>query len=406
MMKKFLEISPLIIGAGPVGATLALALAQAGVKSTIIDTCDPDQVLKKDFDGRTFAISHGSHLIFKALGLWEDLSAFVEPIKKIHISQANHLGYVHYDEKDSGGWAMGYLIENRHLRQVLFKAIFDHPLIKCCIPHQVKELNRHPFFLEAILESEEKLKTSLVVAADGRNSLTRQQAGLKTHNWSYDQLALVGMLKTEFPHENIAFEHFLPSGPLALLPMQDNLCSFVWSVDKQYGEHLLTLSEQEFSNQLQASFGDYLGKFDLVSQRWSYPLGGTVVPQLVAERLALIGDAAHVIHPVAGQGLNLGFRDAVTLAEVIVDATRLGIDIGSAQILERYQRWRRFDILTLTGVTDLLIRSFSNESKLLGNLRMAGLRLTNRMPLLKRAMTHHAMGLLGEKPRLLQGLPL
>lgn len=406
MMKNSLDVSTLIVGAGPVGATLALALAQAGVKSAIVDTCDPAQVIETAFDGRTLAISHGSHLIFKALGLWEEISAFVEPIKKIHISQANHLGYVHYDEKDSNGFAMGYIIENRHLRRILFKAIFNHPLIQCCIPDEVKSLNRQPFFIEATLEQQEKIKVPLVVAADGRNSITRQQAGLKAHAWSYHQLALVGMLKTEFPHENIAFEHFLPSGPLALLPMQNNLCSFVWSVDKQYGEHLLALPEQEFSAKLQTSFGDYLGKFELVSQRWSYPLGGVLVPQLIAERLALIGDAAHVIHPVAGQGLNLGFRDAVTLAEVLVDAARVGMDIGSAQILERYQRWRRFDVLTLTSVTDLLIRSFSNDSKLLGNLRMIGLRLTNRLPVLKQIMTQHAMGLLGEKPRLLQGLPL
>ncbi|AIL13306.1 hypothetical protein IM40_07055 [Candidatus Paracaedimonas acanthamoebae] len=406
MMNQPLDVSTLIVGAGPVGATLALALAQAGVKSAIVDTCDPAQVLKKEFDGRTIAISHGSHLIFKALGLWEELSSFVEPIKKIHISQANYLGYVHYDEKDSDGFAMGYIIENRHLRRILFKAIFNNPLINCRISNHVKSLDRQPFFIEATLEQQEKLKVPLVVAADGRNSITRQQAGLKAHAWSYQQIALVGVLKTEFPHENIAFEHFLPSGPLALLPMQNDLCSFVWSIDKQFGEHLLTLSEQEFSDQLRASFGDYLGKFELASQRWSYPLGGILVPQLIAERLALIGDAAHVIHPVAGQGLNLGFRDAVTLAEVLVDAARVGIDIGSAQVLERYQRWRRFDVLTLTSVTDLLVRSFSNDSKLIGNLRMIGLRLTHRLPVLKRVMTQHAMGLLGEKPRLLQGLPL
>lgn len=406
MIKQSQDVSTLIVGAGPVGATFALALAQAGVKSAIIDTCDPAQVLEKGFDGRTLAISHGSHLIFKALGLWEEILPFVEPIKKIHISQANHLGYVHYDEKDSNGLPMGYIIENRHLRRILFNAIFNKPLITCRIPHQVKSLDRHPFFIEATLDHQEKLKVPLIVAADGRNSITRQESGLKAHAWSYHQMALVGVLKTEFPHENIAFEHFLPSGPLALLPMQNNLCSFVWSVDKQYGQHLSTLSDQEFSERLQASFGDYLGTLELMGQRWSYPLEGILVPQLIAERLALIGDAAHVIHPVAGQGLNLGFRDAVTLAEVLVDAARVGMDIGSAQVLERYQRWRRFDVLTLTGVTDLLIRSFSNDSKLLGKLRMVGLRLTERLPAVKRVMTQHAMGLLGEKPRLLRGLPL
>lgn len=406
MIKQPLDVSPLIVGAGPVGATLALALAQTGIKSTLVDPCNPEEVLAKDFDGRTIAISHGSHLIFKALGLWEEITPFVEPIKRIHISQANHIGYVHYDEQDSQGFAMGYIIENRHLRRILFNAIFNHPLITCCIPTHVTNLNRHPFFIEATLESQEQLKTPLVVAADGRHSNTRLQAGLKAHEWSYHQLALVGVLKTEFPHENIAFEHFLPSGPLALLPMPNNLCSFVWSVDKGYGDHLLTLTDQEFSTQLQTSFGDYLGKVDLISQRWPYPLGGTFVPQLIAERVALIGDAAHVIHPVAGQGLNLGFRDAVTLAEVLVDAARVGMDIGSPQILERYQRWRRFDVLTLTGVTDLLIRSFSNESKMMGTFRMMGLRITNRLPLLKRIMTQHAMGLLGKKPRLLKGLPL
>ncbi|OJX10737.1 MAG: hypothetical protein BGO77_02445 [Caedibacter sp. 37-49] len=406
MMKSSLDVNALIIGAGPVGATLALALAQAGLKSVIVDPCEPAHVLDKGFDGRTLAISHGSHLLFKALGIWEEMLPFAEPIKKIHISQANHLGYVHYDEKDSNNLAMGYIIENRYLRQILFKSIFNNHLIDCHIPGQVQSLKCHSFFQEAILDKQTSLKTPLVVAADGRNSTTRQQVGLKAHDWSYHQLALVGVLKTEYLHENIAFEHFLPTGPLALLPMQNDLCSFVWSVKKDYGEHLLTLSEQEFSQQLQTAFGDYLGKIELISQRWSYPLSGVFVPQLIAERLALIGDAAHVIHPVAGQGLNLGFRDAVTLAEVVVDAARVGIDIGSAQILERYQRWRRSDIVTLTGVTDLLIRSFSNDSKALGNLRMIGLRLANRLPGVKRFMTHHAMGLLGERPRLLQGFPL
>ncbi len=406
MMKSSLDINTLIIGAGPVGATLALALAQAGLKSVIVDPCEPAQVLEKGFDGRTLAISHGSHLVFKALGIWEEMLSFAEPIKKIHISQANHIGYVHYDEKDSNNLAMGYIIETRYLRQILFKSIFSNPLIECHIPGQVQNLKCHSFFQEAVLKQQTTLRTPLVVAADGRNSTTRQEVGLKAHDWSYHQLALVGVLKTEYLHENIAFEHFLPTGPLALLPMQNNLCSFVWSVKKDYGEHLLTLSEQEFSQQLQTAFGDYLGKLELISQCWSYPLSGVFVPQLIAERLALVGDAAHVIHPVAGQGLNLGFRDAVTLAEVVVDAARVGIDIGSAQILERYQRWRRSDIVTLTGVTDLLIRSFSNDSKALGNLRMIGLRLANRLPVLKRLMTHHAMGLLGERPRLLQGLPL
>ncbi len=405
-MKSSLDINTLIIGAGPVGATLALALAQAGLKSVIVDPCEPAQVLEKGFDGRTLAISHGSHLVFKALGIWEEMLSFAEPIKKIHISQANHIGYVHYDEKDSNNLAMGYIIETRYLRQILFKSIFSNPLIECHIPGQVQNLKCHSFFQEAVLKQQTTLRTPLVVAADGRNSTTRQEVGLKAHDWSYHQLALVGVLKTEYLHENIAFEHFLPTGPLALLPMQNNLCSFVWSVKKDYGEHLLTLSEQEFSQQLQTAFGDYLGKLELISQCWSYPLSGVFVPQLIAERLALVGDAAHVIHPVAGQGLNLGFRDAVTLAEVVVDAARVGIDIGSAQILERYQRWRRSDIVTLTGVTDLLIRSFSNDSKALGNLRMIGLRLANRLPVLKRLMTHHAMGLLGERPRLLQGLPL
>ncbi len=406
MMKSSLDVNTLIIGAGPVGATLALAFAQAGLKSVIVDPCEPAQVLDKGFDGRTLAISHGSHLIFKALGIWEEMLPFAEPIKKIHISQANHLGYVHYDEKDSNNLAMGYIIENRHLRQILFKSIFNNSLIECCIPDQVQSLKCHSFFQEAFLNKKTPLRMPLVVAADGRNSTTRQQVGLKAHDWSYHQLALVGVLKTEYLHENIAFEHFLPTGPLALLPMQNDLCSFVWSVKKDYGEHLLTLSEQEFSQQLQAAFGDYLGKIELISQRWSYPLSGVFVPQMISERLALIGDAAHVIHPVAGQGLNLGFRDAVTLAEVVVDAARVGIDIGSSQILERYQRWRRSDIVTLTGVTDLLIRSFSNDSKTLGNVRMIGLRLANRLPVVKRFMTQHAMGLLGERPRLLQGLPL
>lgn len=333
------------------------------------------------------------------------LEPYVEPILDIKISDHQSPWILDYDHQEVGN-PLGYMIEAQCLRKTIYDYAIAFNNIEWCAPHQLRTLERTPDFVKAVLDDGREIKASLCVAADGRNSQLRKEAGIKITQWTYPQTAIVCQIEHDKPHHGRAYEHFLPRGPFAVLPMQGQRSSIVWTEKKDIAGTFLDLPDDRFNQELQKRFGDDLGEMRVLGQRWSYPLGVLIAQDYIDRRLALVGDAAHVIHPVAGQGLNMGFRDIAALAEVILDAQHLGLDIGSVTALELYQRWRRFDNIMLMAVTDGMVRLFSNHSKSLKLFRGLGLGLINRLPPAKRFLMKHAMGLVGELPRSIAGKPL
>jgi 2-octaprenyl-6-methoxyphenol hydroxylase len=319
--------------------------------------------------------------------------------------------FLHYDHRELGPGTgspapLGYIVENRVLRRALFDRAATLPSLRLLAPRAVAEMQASDTGASVTLEDGSRLSTRLVAAADGQNSPLRRAAGIGTVEWRYHQTGIVTTVQHERPHGGIAVEHFLPAGPFAILPMTANRSSIVWTEDADLAPHLLALPDAEFASELRARFGDFLGPIEPVGPRWAYPLALMQAERYVGRRLALVGEAAHVIHPIAGQGLNIGIRDIAALAEIVIDARRLGLDIGDASLLERYERWRRSDALLLAAVTDGLNRLFSNTIMPVKLARDVGLAIVNRLPPLKRLLMQHAMGVLGDRPRLARGEPL
>jgi 2-octaprenyl-6-methoxyphenol hydroxylase len=399
-----IQADVLIVGGGMVGLTLATAMASGGMTSAVVDRTAPDAMLEAVFDGRTVAIAHGSQCLLETIGLWAAMAPAAEPILDIRVSDGGSPLFLHYDHHDVGDHPLGYIIENRNVRRALFGALSDRPA-------RIADLARDPEGVTATLDDGRRIAAGLVVGADGRNSWTRRQAGIRVSEWSYEQTGLVCTVAHRRPHRGIAHERFLPAGPFAILPMTDDpdaghRSSIVWTERGDLAPALLALDDTEFTAELARRFGDFYGGLTVVGPRWSYPLGLLHAERYLDHRLVLVGDAAHAIHPIAGQGLNLGLRDVAALAEVLVDARRLGLDLGSAATLERYQRWRRFDNVALAMAMDGLNRLFSND---LGPVRLArdlGLAAVNRLVPLKRLFMRHAMGVVGDLPRLIRGQPL
>jgi 2-octaprenyl-6-methoxyphenol hydroxylase len=310
--------------------------------------------------------------------------------------------FLHFDHKEIGDEPLGHLIENRHMRIALQKAVADQKLIRLLAPQSVTRVD-YGAQAVATLGNGEKVSARLCFAADGRGSPTREAAGIKTVGWDYGQTGIVCTVEHEVPHDGVAQEYFLPGGPFAILPMVGNRSSLVWTEKTEDAKAILSLGDEAFAQEMRARFGDYLGACAPVGPRWSYPLTLQLARDYVRPRLALIGDAAHGIHPIAGQGLNLGLRDVAAAAEVVVDAARLGLDIGALDVLERYQRWRRFDNVALSLLMDGLNRLFSND---IGPVRLArdlGLGLVNQIGPARRFFMRHAGGVVGDLPKLLRG---
>ncbi len=408
-----------IVGGGMVGLTLAAALGGTGMAVAIVDREPPPAQLDPAFDGRVSAIAAGSQRILDGAGVWEGMAQDAEPILDIRVSDGDSPLFLHYDSRELGEGPLGWIVENRHIRRALFAHLERLPSVRLLAPATVTEVERGPAVARVDLADGTRLAAPLVVSAEGRNSRLRAEAGIRVAAWSYRQTAIVCTAAHERPHRGIAHERFLPAGPFAILPMKDappapdaaspgatHRSSIVWTERADLVPRLLELDPAEFDAELARRFGDFLGDVHAVGPRWSYPLGVLHAERYIDERLALIGDAAHAIHPIAGQGLNLGIRDVAALAEVLVDARRLGLDIGSSLVLERYQRWRRFDSVTLIAVTDALNRLFSNDFGPLKLARDLGLAAVHRMPALKRFFMRHAMGTVGQLPRLARGEPL
>lgn len=397
----------LIVGGGLAGLPLALACAQGGLSVTVVDALDPATVTDAAFDGRVSAIALASCRMLDSLGVTAHLKGQMQPINDIMVSDgrvregASPL-FLHFDHKEIGDEPLGNLIENRHTRIAMQKAVEAEPLIRLVAPRFVKHVD-YGARVTATLDNGDEVTARLCFAADGRGSPTREAAGIRTVGWDYGQTGIVCTVEHELPHEGVAQEYFLPGGPFAILPMVGNRSSLVWTEKTADTKAILALDDSAFAEEMRVRFGDYLGACAPTGPRWSYPLTLQLARDYVRPRLALIGDAAHGIHPIAGQGLNLGLRDVAAAAEVVVDAARLGLDIGALDVLERYQRWRRFDNVALSLLMDGLNRLFSND---IGPVRLArdlGLGIVGQIGPARRFFMRHAGGVVGDLPRLLKG---
>ena len=399
------EADILVVGGGMVGLTLAAAVAGAGLTAVVVDRADPATWAETGFDGRVSAIAHASQRLLAAVGIWSRL-AEAQPILDIRVSDGDSPLHLHYDHRELGDAPLGYMVENRLLRLALLTAAGDQPGVTLRAPETIAELTAAGAGVEARLAGGGHVRARLAVAADGRDSPTREAAGIRTVGWRYDQSGIVCTVAHERPHHGLAYEHFLPPGPFAVLPMTGDRSSLVWTERTGTAAAIMALDDDAFRAEMAARFGDRLGRLEVVGPRWSYPLALHHAERYIGRRLALVGDAAHLMHPIAGQGLNMGLRDVAALAEVVADAARLGIDIGQADLLERYQRWRRFENTLLLAVTDGLNRLFSNDVAPLRLGRSLGLAAVDRLPPVKRFFMRHACGTVGKLPRLLEGRPL
>jgi 2-octaprenyl-6-methoxyphenol hydroxylase len=397
----------LIAGGGMVGLTLALALSQGGISVAVADPIPEATVLNEAFDGRVSALSYAAVRMLKALGIWTDLESRAQPILDILVTDAA-LGAspspfsLHFDHREIGE-PMGAIAENRHIRRALFTAIHQTQNIRMISPAAVVSIEMRTEFAHATLSDGQALRANLVVAADGRNSPLREQMGIRTISWAYPQVGMVATVQHSKPHNGVAYEHFLPSGPFAILPMIANRSSLVWTERQDAAPALMQLPSDKFCAEVGRRFGHHLGDIEVIGARWSYPLQFHLARGYIAPRFALAGDSAHGIHPIAGQGLNLGLKDAAALAECVLEFVRLGLDPANAAALQRYERWRRFDSFVLAAATDGLNRLFSNDVAPIRALRDLGLGIVDAIGPLRRLFMRNAGGDLGKLPRLMQG---
>ena len=352
-------------GGGMVGLTLGLALAQGGLAVAVVDPVPPKKALDAGFDGRVSALSYSSVRMLQALGVWRHLKAQAQPINDILVTdaaldRAPSPFSLHFDSAEIGE-PMGHIAENRHIRRALF-AVSDETLhLSYIAPAALTGLAIEPSHVTAALSNGDSVRAPLAVAADGRGSPLREEMGIGTIGWSYPQWGIVATVEHEHRHNGTAYEHFLPSGPFAILPMPGNRSSLVWTERDGVAPKMMALPDQEFDAEIARRFGAHLGATKAAGPRWSYPLKFHLARSYVKPRFALAGDSAHGIHPIAGQGFNLGLKDAAALAETVLDAARLGLDIGGLDTLKRYERWRRFDSVTMGLTMDAFNRLFSND---------------------------------------------
>ncbi len=403
------QLDVIVVGGGLVGGAMASAFGQSGLEVCVIDGMDPAAGLKAAFDGRASAIALASRRVLQGLGVWGHLGDRPAPILDIRVSEGQSLLFLHYDHREVGDEPFGHMVENRHMREALFARLRELDGVRLLAPARVARLTRTAAGAAAELADGRRITAPLVVAADGRSSATREAAGIRIVKWPYNQSAIVCTVRHEICHDFVAHEHFLPAGPFAILPLNGDVAepghcaSIVWTERTDLAATIMKLDEKPFQAELGRRFGDFLGSLDVVGPRWCHPLGLQFAETAIGQRLALVGDASHGMHPIAGQGLNMGLRDVAALAEAVLDARRLGLDIGTETVLGRYQRWRRFDNTLMLAATDGLNRLFSNRIRPLRLVRDLGLAAVDRMPPVKRMFMRHAMGLVGDLPRLMRG---
>lgn len=397
----------ILIGGGAfAGLALALALRQGLGDSVPVIVCDPALAMRPSRDPRATAIVAACRRLFETLGVWREVAEHAQPIVDMIVTDSRlddsvRPTFLTFSGDVAPGEHFAHMVENRHLIDALASACETAGVELRATG--IARYETQPTHITATLGDGGTIEASLLVAADGARSQLRERAGIATHGWDYDQSGIVVTIGHERDHNGRAEEHFLPAGPFAILPLMGKRSSLVWTESRADAARLVALDELSFHAELEKRFGLHLGDIHTLDRPKSFPLGYFVARSFIAQRLALVGDSAHVIHPIAGQGLNMGLKDIAALAEVVVDAARLGIDPGQADVLARYQRWRRFDTMAMGAATNALNLLFSNNSSLLRGVRDLGLGLVDRLPPLKNAFINQAAGIAGEIPRLLKG---
>jgi 2-octaprenyl-6-methoxyphenol hydroxylase len=400
----------IILGGGLVGLSLALALDRHGLAALVVDPADPTTQIAPAYDGRATAVSSSSWRMLEMLGVAERLEGMTCPIRSIRVSEGLEPGGIAFDPAD-GDDPLGMMVENRLLRAALRDSALAAERIRLLMPATPAETVRDANGARVALADGRLLAAPLLVAAEGRNSPAREAAGIPLARWAYDHVAIVATVVHERPHGETAYEIFYSGGPFAILPMlagEDGRprSAIVWSVRKRDAAAILGLAERALAHEIEKRMGGFLGAVALAGPRWTYPLGFHHAARITGLRLALAGDAAHGIHPIAGQGLNLGFRDAAALAEVLVEGARLGLDLGDAQLLERYERWRGLDTFMVAMATDSLTRLYGVPGRAASAVRRFGMGMVQRIGPLKERLMAEARGESGELPLLLRGLPI
>ena len=405
-----MEHEVLIAGGGLVGASLARALGSVGARVALVESWRYGADDQPSYDDRAIALAQGSRLILEAMGLWQAIAAEAAPIERIHVSDRGRFGFARLDRRDEGVPALGYVVPARTLGQALAAALRDTPTVEIVSPAEVRDFGfeERTAWLEVTGEGvrARRLEGRLLVAADGARSLIRERLGIPTRMHDYGQTAVIANVTPGLEHRNVAYERFTETGPMAMLPMTGRRCALVWTCAADAADELLALPDEAFLERLQARFGWRLGRFERAGRRSAYPLSLVWARESVRPRLALIGNAAHSLHPIAGQGFNLGLRDVAALAEVLAGARREGRDFGDPRVLQAYADWRAGDQRRVVAFTDGLIRLFGPSRGPAACARDLGLLAFDLTPPAKRLFGRLAMGRAGRLPRLARGLPL
>lgn len=395
-----------IAGGGMIGSSLALALAPLGLRVAIVEVVPRAASSQPSFDDRSTALSRSTQRMFEAMGLWGDVLAAATPITHIHVSDRGRFGFARIDAQEQGVEALGYVVINRVLGGVLQRSLDDVANLDIVCPARIVAAKLGP--AEAVVTVDQDgdqrdLTCELLVAADGSNSAVRSMIGITADQVSYKQRAVIGNLLPELPMRNRAYERFTEHGPLAILPVAEGRAGFVWNVQEHDADRVLSLSDEEFLAELQQAFGNRLGTFSRVGKRASYPLSLSKALRLTAQRAVLVGNSAHGLHPAAAQGFNLGLRDVAALCDCIADCRD---DVGNAELLSRYAKWRRSDQKKLVHFTNGLVHLFGHSAGPVKSLRNLGMLGFDLIPGVRRTFAKHTMGLAGRLPRLSRGVPL
>ncbi|TVQ33818.1 MAG: 2-octaprenyl-6-methoxyphenyl hydroxylase [Geminicoccaceae bacterium] len=398
-MTEILRCEVAIVGGGMTGLALAAALGVDGVDTVVVDRMPADLPPSSNADPRVTAVALGSVRFLESIGAFAAMRATAAPILDIRVAEAHSPFAVHYDHRDVGDEPLGYIVENANIRDSLIARCRELPAVRLLMPQAYVDVARDPRGATVSLADGRQLRAKLLVAADGKFSRLRERFGIRTRSWAYGQTGIVATLGHELPHDGLAYETFFPDGPFAVLPMRGDRSSIVWALEDELAGAVLALPAEAFEAEVQDRIGDRLGRLSLASPVKSFPMVLKWAERFTVERAALVGDAARGIHPIAGQGWNLALRDAAALAEIVAGAHRLGLDVGSAKALARYERWRRFDALALVAITDGINRLFANDVTALRLARNLGFALVDQVPPLKQLFMRHAMGVMGDLPR-------